>query len=351
MPALVRRRTLLLLGVGATVLPTTAAWTNRTDRQALPIRVAVGNRASFQFRHLPLDIAQQLGFFAPEGANVVVQHHASDTAALRAMEAGLADVCAVDFEQLLRKPEAIDAGARCFVLQTRTPQAALGVSLHQLPDLKSLTDLKPGSTVGVCALGSLSHTMASLALEQAGVATNAISFVAVGDEAGARTALLAGHVQALCHGDPLMAQLQQQNKLRIVTDARTLAGTRALFGGPVLGGCLVASAAMLHERAMDVQAVAHGVVRALKWLQTAAADDIVKVMPNTRPGKERSMTLAAFARMRETFSPDGNMPFAGTGTALRSLKATHAVAASELELPKVAVLHTFARKAKLKFSA
>ncbi len=315
------------------------------------MRVAVGNKASFQFRHLPLDIAQQLGFFALEGANVVLQHHASDTAALRAMQTGRADVCAVDFEQLLRKPQAIAAGARCFVLQTRTPQAALGVALHQLPNLKTLADLKHGARIGVCALGSLSHTMAFLALEQAGVVPSTVSFVAVGDEAGARAALRAGKLQALCHGDPLMAQLQQQNELRIVTDARTLAGTQALFGGPVLGGCLVATAAMLHDRAVDVQAVTHGVVRALKWLQTASPDDIVKVLPKTPPGRERSMALAAFARVRETFSPDGSLPFAGLDTAVRALKATHVVVTAEVESPKVVVLHAFARKAKLKFSA
>ena len=45
------------------------------------------------------------------------------------------------------------------------------------------------------------------------------------------------------------------------------------------------------------------------------------------------------------------MPFAGPATALRALKATHAVVTAEVESPKVVVLHAFARKAKLKFSA
>ena len=302
------------------------------------------------FRHLPLDIAQQLNFFAPEGTLVTLQHQASDAAALQSMHEGRADFCAVDFEQLLRAPDTIAAGARCFVLQGRAPQAALGISLRHLPNFKTLADLKH-RRIGVCTLGSLSHTVACVALEQAKVAPNAVSFVAVGEGTKALAALRTGRVHALCHGDPLMTQLEQQGDVRIVTDTRILSGTNALFGGPIPGGCLVAPATMLSEHATAVQAITHGVVRALKWLQTAAPADIVKVLPQTKPGVERSVTLAAFAHVRETFSPDGSMPADGPATALRALKVAYPVAAVALKEPEVAVLNGFARKAKLKFSA
>ena len=348
-----RRRTLLSLGVAAiAALPTVVAWTQKTNTHTLPIRVAVGSRASFLFRHLPLNIAQQLGFFASEGVQVVLQHHASEAAALQAMGTGQADLCAVEFEQLLRAPGSIAAGARCFVLEGRAPQAALGMSLRQLPGARTLADLVPGALVGVCTLGSLSHTVAALALEQAGMAQGSVSFMAVGDGASAAAALRTGQVQALCHGDPLMAQLQQQDEVRIVTDTRSLAGTQALFGGPVPGGCVVAHAAMLSDHAPAVQAVTHGMVRAMKWLQTAAPADIVQVLPKTRPGMERSVMLAAFARVRETFSPDGSMPVNGPDTLLRALGLTQrASTAPPLQEPGLAVLHAFARKSKLKFSA
>lgn len=349
---LLRRRTWLTLGIAAAAaLPAAVNWSQRTDVQTLPIRLAVGSRVSFLFRHLPLNIAQQLDFFASEGVQVVLQHHASDAAALQAMGAGRADLCAVDFEQLLRTPRSIAGGARCFVLQGRAPQAALGMSLRQLPGAKTLADLPSGASVGVCTLGSLSHTVAALALEQAGMAQEAVSFVAIGEGASAAAALRTGQVQALCHGDPLMAQLEQQDEVRIVTDTRTLTGTQALFGGLVPGGCLVAPAAMLSDHAPAVQAVTHGVVRAMKWLQTAAPADIVQVLPKTRPGMERSVTLAAFARMRETFSPDGSMPANGPETLLRALRFTQRASAAQLQEPELAVLHAFARKSKLKFSA
>ena len=352
--AVVRRRTMLVLGVAgvaaAAALPTALACTDaiKVNRE---VRLAVASRDAFMFRHLPLDIAHQLDFFAPEGAWVTLQNHPSDAAALQAMHGGRADLCAVDFEQLLRAPRSIAAGARCFVLQGRAPQAALGVSLRQLPNFSALANLPQGTAIGVCALGSLAHTVACLALEQAGVALHTVSFVAVGEGAYAVAALRSGRVQALCHGDPLMTQLEQQGEVRIAADTRTLAGTQALFGGMVPGGCLVAPATMLSERAPAVQAVAHGVVHALKWLQTAAPADIVKVLPKARPGAEHGVTLAAFARVRETFSPDGTIPADAPATALRALRATHPFAATDVEAPEGAVLHAFARKAKLKFSA
>ncbi len=346
---MLRRRSLLALAA-AGALPALLAWP-RPAAGFVPVRVAVGNTSAFMFRHLPLAIAQQLGFFKAENLSVVLQPHPTDSAALQAMQTGQADLCAVDFEQLLRAPAALSAGARCFVLQGRAPQAALGVSMRSLPQFSVLGDLQQ-HTVGVCALGSFSHTVACLALEQAGVPLHAVSFVAVGEGETALAALRTGQVQALCHGDPLMAQLERQGAVRIALDTRTLAGTQGLFGGPVLGGCLVAPAAMLSERAPVVQSVTHGVVRALKWLQTAAPVDIVKVLPETWPRTQRSVALAAFARVRETFSPDGSMAADGPATVLRALHATApATATGPQAAPSTAVLHAFARKAKLRFSA
>lgn len=322
------------------------------------ITLAVGARAVFAFRHLPLTIAEQLDFFAAEGLQVALQPYASDALALRAMREGSADVCALDFEQLLRQPEtsigasvgASAAAVRCFVVQGRAAQVALGVSRRSLPRYKTLADVR-GRKVGVCALGTQSHTVACLALAQAGLRPEDVTFVVVGEDAEAAAALRAGRVHALCHGDPLMTQLEHQGEVRIVGDARTLSGAQALFGGNVPGGCLVAPLAFLQQRAPQAQALANAVVHALKWLQTAGPADLVKVLPASSWGQTRSVYLAAFARARETLSPDGTMPRNGPATALRAL----ALATPEAALVQIDTGRTFtpefARKAKLKFSA
>lgn len=325
-------------------------WARTGGAAAAPITVSVGAQAAFVFRHLPLTLAQQLDFFAPEGLDVVVQAFASDALALQAMHEGAADVCAIDFEQILRQSQTGAASAQCFVVQGRAAQAALGVSMRALPRFKELTDLR-GHQVGVSALGTQSHTVACLALVQAGVVPDAVSFVAVGEGERAKAALRSGRVQALCHGDPLMTLLEQSGDVRIVGDARTLSGGQALFGGSVPGGCLVAPPAFLQKRAAEAQALSHGIVHALKWLQTAGPADLVKAMPAGSLGKDRSLYLSAFARARETLSPDGMMPANGPATALRAL----VLAEPEVSLARRDLARTFtqefAQKSKLKFSA
>lgn len=319
--------------------------------RAVPVTVAVGTRDAFVFRHLPLGIAQALDFFTLEGLKVSLRPYASDLLALQAVQQGAADVCAVDFEQLLRSHEISQAmDARCFVLQGRAPQAALGVSRRLLPHWRALQDTRM-RRVGVSSLGSLSHTVACLALVQAGVSPAAVSFVALPDEKEAAAALRSGRVQALCHGDLLMTRLEQQGDVRIVSDARTLSGTQALFAGGVPGGCLVAPADFLHKKAPQAQALAHGVVHALKWLQTAGPADIAKTVTPLRSGKERSTYLSAFASARETFSPDGLMPEGGAKTSLRALALSAPDTRGASIQPERRFTQDFARKAKAKFSA
>ncbi|MDD2713502.1 MAG: ABC transporter substrate-binding protein [Simplicispira sp.] len=310
----------------------------------------MGAQTAFVFRHLPLALAQQLDFFVPEGLDVAVQAFASDALALQAMHEGAADVCAIDFEQILRHAHSGAAPGQCFVVQGRAAQVALGVSMRALPRFKELADLR-GHQVGVSALGTQSHTVACLALGQAGVVPDAVSFVAVGEGERAREALRSGRVQALCHGDPLMTLLEHNGDVRIMGDARTLTGGQALFGGSVPGGCLVAPAAFLQKRAADAQALSNGIVHALKWLQTAGPADLVRALPASSLGKDRSLYLSAFARARETLSPDGMMPINGAATALRALAlAEPEVGLSRRDLARTFTLE-FAQKSKLKFSA
>ena len=314
------------------------------------LTLAVGARSVYAFRHLPLTIAEQLDFFAAEGLQVTLQPYATDVLALQAMRDGAADACAIDFEQLLRYPEVGTGPERCFVVQGRSAQVALGVSLHAVPHYQHLADLR-GLRIGVCALGTQSHTVACLVLAQAGLTPNDATFVVVGEGLQAGDALRTGRVQALCHGDPLMTQLEQQGAVRIVGDVRTLSGSQALFGGSVPGGCLVAPVAFLQRRAPQAQALTDALVHALKWLQTAGPADLVKALPASSWGQARSVYLAAFARARETLSPDGLMPSGAPATALRALLLSDPQRVAARVDVERSFTTEFAHKAKLKFSA
>ena len=308
---------------------------------------AVGARSAQPLRQLPLSVAEQLDFFRLEGLEVTTLDYASDLLALQALKQGVADVAAVGFEHAL-PTAAVPQGLRSLVLQTRVPQMALAVSSKAAPTHRSVADLRH-ARVGIADFGSLGHAMAVLALNQAGVEGTEVAFVAVGEGERAQEALRTGQVQALCHSDAVLALLEHQGEVRIVADARGLLGSQAVFGGTLPGTCLLAPAGFVQGRGAQAQALVHGLVHALKWLQTAAPADLVKAVPASYLLGDRAVYLAAFNRVRETFSPHGLMPEDGPATALRAL----AQAYPDVAGPRVNLSRTFtddlARKARQKF--
>lgn len=279
------------------------------------VRLAVGGLSVLY--HLPLALADSLGFFRAEGLDVLLRDQAAGALALRAVHSGAADVCVCAFEHTLRA-QALGQPLRALVLYGRAPQLALGVSLRALPGYRTLADLA-GRRIGVSSIGSGTHLAASSLLLHAGVAPQAARFVAVGAGAQALQALRSGQVQALCHADPVMTLLEQKADTRIVGDLRSLKAAQQVFGGTMPAGALCAPEAFVRQQRAQVQALVNAMVRALKWLQTAAPADLVKALPAAWQLGDRGLYLAAFGRVRETYATNGLMPEGGPETALRAL--------------------------------
>ncbi len=317
--------------------------------QAQPARVTVAVGGQGVLYHLPLTIAQQLGFFAAEGLSVEIRDYPGGALALQAVQAGAADVCSGAYEHTIRM-QGLGQMYRAFVLQGRAPQLALGVSSRALPHYRQWGDLK-GRRVGVSALGSSTHVVASMVLARAGLGEREVSFVGVGSGEGALAALRSGLVHALCHADPLMTMLEQKSEVRLLSDMRTVKGAQEVFGGPMPAGSLYAPQAFLQKHPVQAQALANGIVHALKWLQTAAPGDLLKAVPPGYLLGNRGLYLAAFGRMRDTISPDGLMPEEGPATALRALaRIQRGLDGGRVDLART-FTNEFARKAKQQFNA
>ena len=157
---------------------------------------------------------------------------------------------------------------REFVLQGRAPQIVLAVSKKAMPNYKSIADLK-GKKIGVTAPGSSTSIMASFVLAKAGLSAKDVAFIGVGAGAGAIAALQSGQIDAIANLDPVMTKLERTGEIRIVSDTRTLADTRSVFGGDMPAGCLYASQSFITKNPNTTQALTNAMVRALKWLQTA----------------------------------------------------------------------------------
>jgi NitT/TauT family transport system substrate-binding protein len=275
------------------------------------LRVLAGRDESLC--HLPLTIAQQLGYFRAEGVDVEFVESTDRTMSVQALRQGQVDLVSGSYLQVVRE---VGRGLplQSFVLHGRAPMIAMGVSARQMPGYRGPDDLR-GRNIGVMAAGSLSQVLAQTMLSRAGLKPADVKWVGVGPAEQAALSMRSGEVQAVSHIDPTMTQLEQRGEVRLIADARTLRGTEDIFGGPMPSTCLFAPGVFVDRHPQTCQAVTDAVVRALRWLQTAELPDIIKVVPDSHTKGDRALYLASFYRVRECYSPDGMLSDEGVRTA------------------------------------
>jgi len=311
------------------------------------ISLAVGGKAALYY--LPLTISEQLGYFKAENLDVEISDFSDGPQALQALVKGSVDVCSGAFEHTINL-QSKNHTYQAFVLQGRAPQIAFGISIKTLPHYKSIADLK-GKKIGVSAPGALTNMMANLVLSGGGLKASDVTFIEVGTSAGALTALRSGEIDAISNIDPIMTMLEQKGEIKIISDTRTLKGTVEIFGGPMPAACLYAPLEFIRKHPNTCQALAYGIVRGLKWLQTAGPGDIIKAVPESYFLGDRALYLASFNKIRESISLDGIFPDDGPLTALKALVSLDSnIRPDRIDLAKT-FTNEFAQRAKERFKA
>lgn len=296
-----RRRQVLSMALAT---GSVASWATSSGGAApiTPQQVTVALTARNSLYHLPLVLAERLGYFRQQGLQVHLVSHDSGSAGLASVLQGKADVLAGAFEHLFelqRKGHFFQA----FVQMTGTPMVSLGVSTVRAAP-RSWQDLK-SARIGVSALESATHWMSSLWLLHHGLQPRDVQFVEVGTSAAALGSLWEGQVDALCNPDPVMHWLEQRGEIRLIAEARTPAGAQQIAGGPLPGGCLMAREEFLMRHPQAATALADGVMQALRWLQTAGPTDLFKTVPVAPWITDRAVYLGALDKLRDAYARDG----------------------------------------------
>jgi NitT/TauT family transport system substrate-binding protein len=271
------------------------------------VAIAVGGKSSLYY--LPLTLAERLGYFKDEGLEVEISDFAGGSKALQAMLGGSADVTAGGFDHVIVL-QARGQKIQAFVLMVATPGISLGVATARAAQYRSPADLK-GMKIGVTAPGSSTHMFVNRVLASAGLSSDDVAIVGVGVGPTAVAAVRGGQLDAIANVEPAIALLERSGAIKVVAEAITEKGSRAVFGAVLPAGCLYTKEDFIRKYPNTVQALTNAIVRALKWLQKASAEEVAKTVPPEYLAGDRGTYLAALDKSREAYSKDGLIPAAG----------------------------------------
>lgn len=319
----------------------------QTKPEKTRLVLAVGGKSTLH--HLPLTIADQLGYFRAEGLELEISDVQTSLRATQAVSSGAAHVCAGTYEQVLGL-QAKNTWFQAFVVQARTPQIALGVSTRSMPTYKTPVDLK-GKKIGIAPTEAASFMVVNSVLARARLTTSEVNLYEFSNSASALGALRSGQIDAISYADPVMTMLEQKGDIKIIADTRTLKGAREVFGGAMPSASLFAPSEFIQKNPNTCQALTNAIVHALKWLQTAGPGDIIKTVPDAYLLGDRALYLACFEQLRESISPDGLMPEDAARTALLALlRFNPSIQGNKIDLSRT-YSNEFARRAKGRFKA
>jgi NitT/TauT family transport system substrate-binding protein len=346
----VKRRCLLRFLAGSGVAGAVWPWADSLSAVAstftpLKIRIAVAKLRTIH--HLPLVLAQELGFFQAENLHTELIEFDNEHQVFHALLQGKADIGLGNYTTLLTQQlRGVELSG--FLLVTRSPLVAMGVSLKTLGHYRDLHDLK-GRRIGLLTPSPIGGWLASTLLQQVGLQLSDMVQVTRQHASDLLEQYRLGLLDALSVVDPLMTTLEQRGEIRVIADTRSLRSSRDIFGGDMPGEMCCATPDFQRQHPAVCLAVSHAMVRALKWLQTAGPSDLIKVIPDAHFDGDRTAYLLAFEKLRDGFSSDGLMSSAAASTALQTLTRIN----RDLRPTHIALDRTytneFAQKTKQKF--
>lgn len=271
--------------------------------------------------YLPAVLAERLGYFADEGLNVTLLSEPAGVEAADEMLAGAVQGV-IGFYDHNIDLQALGKYTESVVQLSRVPGEVEVVS-NAHPEIRSVRDFK-GRRIGVTGLGSSTDFLTQYLLLRAGVKFSDVTPVPVGAGDTLIAAMKHDQVQAAMTTEPTVSRLLASGQARVLVDMRDVAGTTAALGGLYPAACLYMETAWVETHRATVQKLVTAFVRTMRFIHDHSADEIAALMPGDFYVGGRAMYVAALARGKGMFTPDGRMPDGGPETVLAVLSAIEA---------------------------
>jgi NitT/TauT family transport system substrate-binding protein len=319
----------IVVAAAALALAVAPAQAQKPEKTA--ISLGVGGKPALYY--LPLTLAERLGYFKEAGLDVTINDFAGGSQSLQALVGGSVDVVAGAYEHTIRM-QAKSQDIRAVIELGRFPGMVLGVKVDRADRIKSAADLK-GAKVGVTAPNSSTNFFVNYLIAKAGGNPKDTSYIGVGTGISAVAAVQKGELDAIVNIDPVISKLEADASIKILADARTEAGTRAIFGGSNPAAVVYLKNDFIEKNPATTQAIVNAFYKTLKWLEKASDQDIVATVPEAYWLGDKDLYLRAVKASREMYSRSGIIPADGMKSAYDMLKQFDAeLAASNVDLGK-----------------
>jgi NitT/TauT family transport system substrate-binding protein len=128
-------------------------------------------------------------------------------------------------------------------------------------------------------------------------------------------------IDGIIIADPVMTTLADAGDVVPIVDMRTEKGQDYVYGGPTAFGGSFATAAFVQAHPDIVQAYVNAIVRTLKWMQKAGADQIFAMVPPDYYGRDPDIYKRSLAAALHTYVPDGRVTMDEVKNTYRQLLA------------------------------
>jgi NitT/TauT family transport system substrate-binding protein len=272
---------------------------------------------------LPLDVAVAQNFFQDEGLDPEITQTSGGTARAQALIAGQVDFSLNGIDHAFKAAVQGKDNLRMVALLNRLPGMVLVVDSRLRDKVKTITDLK-GKSLGVTSKGSASHMVLASLLKKSGVSPSDVTIV----NADAPVFPAALQNQQIAGGmalEPFASLLVEEGKAFVLADLNTLKGTEQFFGGPYNFTGVVTRQDIIDKHPDLVQKVVNVHLRALKWIESHSEQEIADALPPNVVGSDRERYIKTLNKLREFYSPDGNINPQGISSVYESMVASESI--------------------------
>lgn len=282
-----------MLGVASGVLMAFAAL---GQAQAEPFRLIVTDLETPLVPNSVMDLALQNGYFEAEGVDVELVRVQQTPSAIAALQAGEGEMSNIGLDALLQLVARGNSELRAVI----SPNKSLPFLIAGKAEIADAAALG-GHSFGVGRVGSLDHSLSLKVLEAAGVDTDSLEIVSLGQPNIRAQALAAGQIDATTMSIGVWLSLPEKDGLKVLVDQDAY-----YEAAPVVNKVNVVTADVLENRRDELK----GVIRALiKASRDFAADETVWVdaMSTALPDTPRATLEELGQAFAQSWSINGGM--------------------------------------------